>query len=108
MVTRCLGERRHPRRGAKELRKDPLTFAKGFQGKKRGPVKSPKKEWAEGWEGVKRMPCHRNETFQEEKSQLCQMPQCSPRLVTCALELGDPVQILAPSLASYVNLSKAN
>lgn len=30
-------------------------------------MKSPEQEWAEGWEGVRRMPCHRNETFQEEK-----------------------------------------
>lgn len=30
-------------------------------------MKSPEKEWAEGWEGVRRMPCHRNKTFQEEK-----------------------------------------
>lgn len=30
---------------------DPLTFKRGLQRKEEEPVKSPEKEWAEGWEG---------------------------------------------------------
>lgn len=33
------------------VRMDPLTFKRGLQRKEEEPVKSPEKEWAEGWEG---------------------------------------------------------
>lgn len=35
----------------REVGRDPLTFKRGLRRKGEEPMKSPEKEWAEGWEG---------------------------------------------------------